>query len=284
MSAHAMVTPPWVKSGASVADRATEPPPASAASSSANPTIDASTVFPGRTTFIQKPMPSAIGMVQRREKTPQGLSLSALVTTRASTARRMIMMARIASMASIPVTGPTSSLAICPSDLPSRRIDPKRMTKSWTAPPSTTPNTIQMVPGSQPNCAARTGPTSGPAPAMAARWWPNRTQRGGGAGDRARVGAEQTPAGRREEVPPVVQPLGGGRPAAVEAQHPLGEEAAVEAIADEVGAHRREHQPGGADGFPAVKGDDSPRRGAHQTDPHPEQSAHAPMYGGARGY
>src|ERR1041385_826947 len=228
MSAHAMVTPPWVKSGASACDCATYLPISSAASSRANPTIEASTVFPGRTTFIQKPMPSAIGMVQRREKTPQGLSLSALVTTRATTARRMIMMARIASMASIPVTGPTSSLAIWPSDLPSRRIDPKRMTKSWTAPPSTTPNTIQMVPGSHPLC--------------------------------------------------------GGRPAAGEAQHPVGEEAAVEAIADEIGAHGGEHQPGGADGFPAVKGDHAPRRGAHQTDPHPEQSAHAPMYGGARGY
>ena len=28
-----------------------------------------------------------------------------------------------------------------------------------------------------PNCAARTGPTSGPGPAMAAKWWPKTTQR-----------------------------------------------------------------------------------------------------------
>ena len=141
------------------------------------PTTVASMVLPGRMIRIQTPMPRAMGMVQRMEKMPQGLSLSALVTTRASTASRMIMIARIAIIAKSPVTGPISSLAIWPSDLPSRRMEPKRITKSWTAPPSTTPKTIQMVLGSQPNCAASTGPTSGPAPAMAAKWCPNSTHR-----------------------------------------------------------------------------------------------------------
>jgi hypothetical protein len=137
----------------------------------------ASTVLPGRITFIQNPMPSAIGMVQRMEKTPQGLSLRALTTTSASTASRMIMIARIATIASPPVSGPISSLAICPRDFPSRRMEPNRITKSCTAPPSTTPNTSQRVPGSQPNCMASTGPTSGPAPAMAAKWCPKSTYR-----------------------------------------------------------------------------------------------------------
>ena len=72
----------------------------------------------------------AIGMVQRMVKTPHGLSFSALTTTSASTASRMIMMASTATMASSPVTGPVSSLAIWPSDLPSRRMEPKRITKS----------------------------------------------------------------------------------------------------------------------------------------------------------
>src|SRR5882724_5522317 len=35
--------------------------------------------------------------------------------------------------------------------------------------------TSHSVPGRKPNCAASTGPTSGPAPAMAAKWWPNNT-------------------------------------------------------------------------------------------------------------
>jgi hypothetical protein len=87
------------------------------------------------------------------------------------------MIASTATMVSTPVTGPVSSFAIWPSDLPSRRMDANRMMKSWTAPATTTPITIQMVPGRYPNWAARTGPTRGPGPAMAAKWCPNRTQR-----------------------------------------------------------------------------------------------------------
>jgi hypothetical protein len=52
-----------------------------------------------------------------------------------------------------------------------------RMMKSWTAPPSTTPMTSHSNPGRKPNCAARTGPMRGPAPVIAAKWCPNRTQR-----------------------------------------------------------------------------------------------------------
>ena len=41
--------------------------------------------------------------------------------------------------------------------------------KSCTAPASTTPINSQRNPGRKPNCAARTGPISGPAPAIAAK-------------------------------------------------------------------------------------------------------------------
>ena len=51
------------------------------------------------------------------------------------------------------------------------------MTLSCTAPPSVAPTSIQSMPGRKPNCAASTGPTSGPGPAMAAKWWPNTIQR-----------------------------------------------------------------------------------------------------------
>src|SRR5439155_1545503 len=93
----------------------------------------------------------------------------------ASTASRMIMMNSTASIAVAPAAGFNSSFAICPSDLPSRRSEQKRMTKSCTAPPTTTPITSHSVPGRKPNCAASTGPTSGPAPAIAAKWCPNNT-------------------------------------------------------------------------------------------------------------
>ena len=49
--------------------------------------------------------------------------------------------------------------------------------KSWTAPARQTPATSQMSPGAKPNWAASTGPISGPAPVMAAKWWPNSTSR-----------------------------------------------------------------------------------------------------------
>ncbi len=85
------------------------------------------------------------------------------------------MMPSTDTSATPPATGPISSFAICPSDLPLRRIDDARITKSCTAPPITTPIRIQSAPGRNPNCAARVGPTSGPGPAIAAKWCPNTT-------------------------------------------------------------------------------------------------------------
>ena len=114
-------------------------------------------------------------MVQAMVKSPQGLAFRAFTTIRASTAIKMIMMKSTASMAVSPAAGEISSLAIWPRDLPSRRREQQRMVRSWTAPPSTTPITSQRVPGKKPNCAASTGPTRGPAPAMAAKWWPKST-------------------------------------------------------------------------------------------------------------
>ena len=78
---------------------------------------------------------------------PHGLARSAFTTTSASTAMSTIMMPSTATSAVMPATVPISSLAIWPSDLPSRRTEAARITKSCTAPPSTTPTMIQMVPG-----------------------------------------------------------------------------------------------------------------------------------------
>ena len=122
-------------------------------------------------------MSKAMGMVMASEKEPQGDSASARTTTSASTASKMTMMESTAIKAAAPPTGPISSLAICPRDLPSLRMEKKRIVMSCTAPASMTPTMIQIVPGKNPICAAKTGPTSGPAPAMAAKWWPKRTRR-----------------------------------------------------------------------------------------------------------
>ena len=131
--------------------------------------IDASATLPGRQRFIHHPISSAIGIVHAIVNSPHGEARSAFTTISASTASRMIMIARTAIIAVTPVTLLTSSFAIWPSDLPSRRREQNRIVKSWTAPPSTTPMTSHSVPGRKPNWAASTGPTSGPAPAMAAK-------------------------------------------------------------------------------------------------------------------
>ncbi len=117
-------------------------------------------------------MNNAIGMVAPTVDTPQGLSASAFTTTKARTANKMIIMAKMAAAPMYPAVEFSSSRTIWLKDLPSRRMEAKRITKSCTAPPNTTPIRIQSVPGRYPNCAARTGPTSGPGPEIAAKWWP----------------------------------------------------------------------------------------------------------------
>ena len=88
-----------------------------------------------------------MGIVAPTVNTPHGLSARALTTTNANTARRIVMMARMATIPMIPATGFSSSLTICASDFPSRRMELNRITKSCTAPPSTTPIRIHSVPG-----------------------------------------------------------------------------------------------------------------------------------------
>ena len=72
-------------------------------------------------------------------------------------------------MAVAPATGEISPRAMSARDLPPRRTDQARMMKSWVAPANTTPSVIHRRPGRNPNCAASTGPMSGPAPEMAAK-------------------------------------------------------------------------------------------------------------------
>ena len=89
----------------------------------------------------------AMGMVAPTVEVAQGLCFMALTTTSPSTAMRMIMMHITPSIAVLPPMGPSSSLAICPSERPSRRIEQNRMTKSCTQPPITAPIRIHSVPG-----------------------------------------------------------------------------------------------------------------------------------------
>ena len=107
----------------------------------------ASRTFPGRTIRMYHPISSAMGIVAPTVNVPQGLLLRALVTTNPRTAMRMTIIIRMPTSATKPPRGLISSLAICPSDLPSRRRELPSTQKSCTAPPRTTPARIHRVPG-----------------------------------------------------------------------------------------------------------------------------------------
>src|SRR5512147_1334592 len=77
-----------VNIGARVGEAATCCPPISAKPRSTTPASDASSVRPGRQTFIQNPIRTAMGMVHMMVKSPHGLSRSAFTTTSDSTAVR----------------------------------------------------------------------------------------------------------------------------------------------------------------------------------------------------
>ncbi len=110
--------------------------------------------------------------------TPHGLPASAFTTTMPSPASVTSRMNSTAIIATSPANGEISVRATSASDLPLCRVEATSTVKSCTAPASTAPATSHTSPGANPNCAASVGPTSGPAPAIAAKWCPNRTHFG----------------------------------------------------------------------------------------------------------
>src|SRR5688572_27075130 len=108
----AMLVAEAVNQGDQVGDSATQPPAATANSTSTKPMILASPTLPGRNTCIHQPINKAIGTVQAMVNKPHGLSRSALTTISANTASRMIMMQSTAIIASMPAVELISSRAI----------------------------------------------------------------------------------------------------------------------------------------------------------------------------
>ena len=108
---------------------------------------------------------------------PQELSLKAITTTLATPASVTITMNSVATVVTAPETGPSSRRAILGKESPSPRTEASKITKSCTPPARHAPMTIQEKPGRKPHWAANTGPTSGPGPAIAAKWTPKSTSR-----------------------------------------------------------------------------------------------------------
>ena len=99
----------------------------------------------------------------------------------------------------------------------------------------------------------------------------DRAHQGAGAGDGGEVVAEQDVAVRADVVLAVGFVLRGGGTAVVRLEQVALDDLGVEAVADQVGAHRGEHEPDGVDRFTADDREHEPCHGAQQGDAHPER-------------
>src|SRR5208282_5808872 len=95
-----------------------------------------------------------------------------------------------------------------------------------------------------------------------------------GAGDGGEMMAEQHIAVGRHVIEAIVATIGGRLPRRVDPQHLVGNEQRVEAVGDEVDAHRRDHEPRRVDRLAAGEGDDAERHRAQQDDSTPQQLVH----------
>ncbi len=116
-----------------------------------------------------------MGMVANTMKVPQGLWNRLFTTARDRPARVSSRMNMTATPAVLPATVSTSLAAMVARLWPLCLTEANSTTMSCTAPPMTQPMMIQRAPGRKPNWAASTGPSSGPAAAMAAKWCPKTT-------------------------------------------------------------------------------------------------------------
>ena len=186
---------------------------------------------------------------------PHGESFSAFTITSATTASRITMIASTAISAIIPPRLLTSSRAICPSDLPSRRIEQNRIVKSCTQPPSAAPTISQSVPGKI-------------AELRGERWPDERA----GPGDRGEMVAEEHPFVSGNEIAAVFEPLCGGGACVVERENFCGDERGVKAIRDEIGAESRDDEPDGVERLAALECDCGERAGTRERDAGPQNA------------
>ena len=158
-------------------------------------------------------MNSAMGMVAAMVKVPQGLPLSALTTTSATTASRMTMISRTVTRAMKPPTLPISSRAIWPSDLPSRRIEANRID--------------EILHGAAQHRADDDPERAGQVAELRGQHRPDQRT---GTGDGGEMVAEDDPLVGGLEIVAVAQPLGGRGALVVERHHAGGDELRVEAV------------------------------------------------------
>ena len=154
---------------------------------------------------------------------PQGLDLSALTTTSASTASSTTMMPSTATSAVMPAIGPISSRAICAERLAVRggadeqRID-EVLHRAAERDADDDPDDARQIA----ELRRERGSDERPRP-----------------GDRREMMSEHDPSVRRDEIATVVEPHGWRRAARVEGEDLRGDQFAVEAVRDRVHADAR---------------------------------------------
>ena len=175
-------------------------------------------------------MISAIGMVQNTVKVPQGLPISALTTTSASTASTMT---QISSM-------PMPAIAAG---------DGSHLGADHVAERAAVASRGQEQHGHVLHGAGEHDPREDPERAgqITHLRGQHRADQRSGAGDGGEMVAEQHVAVGRHVVEPVIVAIGRRLPRRVDAEHLVGDEQRVEAVGDEVDADRRDDQPGGVD-------------------------------------
>ena len=108
---------------------------------------------------------------------PHALSRSAFTTASPSPASAMTTMNRMAIAAVMPGDRADLGRAISASDRPPRAGRGQEDDEVVDGAAEADADDQPEKPGQKPNCAASTGPMSGPAPVIAAKWWPNSTHR-----------------------------------------------------------------------------------------------------------
>ena len=125
--------------------------------------------------YTHTPKSAASKMPRSDDVATSGLDTNASATCPVNTAITSASAAK-QNMRNIILPGrPRTSSMTEPIDLPWCRTERKSVTMSWTEPMNMHPRIIHAATAAQPNCAARTGPMIGPAPAIAAKWCPYST-------------------------------------------------------------------------------------------------------------
>ena len=208
-------------------------------------------------------MSMAMGMVAPTVKTPHGLSARPLTTTSASTARRTVMMARMAMRPTKPAAALSSSFSISAERFAiaadGGEEDDEILHRA-----------AEHHADEDPERAGKVAELRGE----------HRPDERAGAGDGGEVMAEDDPLVRLHVIPAVLVDLAGRGAAVVQREHAGGDPFRVKAVADGVGAKRGGEDVAGIERLGAAGREGEVRGGAGEGDGEPDEEGERLPHGG----